>query len=107
MTTAGIDYRVGTGTALTGVNVAAIRSDGYQFVGEYIGNATNSGYLTQSDAQTLGLPIVSIYERNPTHLSYFTTAQADADASSSASAVTAAESVAHQPHGTAIYFTVD
>ena len=106
-TTSGIDYRVQTGNALTGVNVAALHSDSYQFVGEYIGNATNSGYLTQSDAQTLGSPIVSIYERSPDHIGYFTIAQADADANSSASAITAAENVAHQPLGTAIYFTVD
>jgi 20S proteasome alpha/beta subunit len=103
----GIDYRVQTGTALTGVNTAAIHSDGYQFVGEYLGNVANSGYLTQSDAQTVALPIVSIYERDPTHIGYFTAAQADADANSSASAITAAENVAHQPLGTAIYFTVD
>ncbi|WP_210324913.1 BPSL0067 family protein [Bradyrhizobium campsiandrae] len=105
----GIDYRVPsqTGTALTGVSVSAIRSDGYQFVGEYIGNAANSGYLTQTDAQALGLPIVSIFERSPDHIGYFTVAQADADANSSASAITAASNVAHQPLGTAIYFAVD
>src|SRR5689334_23783199 len=107
MTAAGIDYRVETGTAVTGINISAVLSDGYQFVGEYIGNASNSGYLTQSDAKALGLPIVSIYEKNLTHISYFTAAQADGDATGSGSAITAAESVAHQPLGTAIYFTVD
>src|SRR5258706_153592 len=103
----GVDYRAQPGTARMHVNVPVIHSDGYQFVGEYIGNALTSGYLTLNDAQTLGLPIVSIYERSPDHIGYFTIAQADADASGSASAITAAESVAHQPRGTAIYFTVD
>ena len=105
----GVDYRVSppAASALTGVNVSAITSDGYKFVGEYIGNATNNGYLTSQDAQTLfqaNIPIVSLFEKSPTTIGYFTTSQAQSDA---ADAITAAANVVHQPNGTTIYFTID
>ncbi|HLH87345.1 MAG TPA: NF038122 family metalloprotease [Xanthobacteraceae bacterium] len=107
-TTSGIDYRRNTGkqTALDGVNVAAIASDGYKFVGEYLGTATDNGYLTSADAAVLsseGLAIVSLYERTPTSVSYFTTANADFDASH---AIQAAQQ-SGQTAGTGIYFTID
>ena len=105
---AGIDYRVPSrqGTALNGVDTAAITGDGYKFVGEYIGTTSNNGYLTETDAQTLAqddISIVSIFERTPTSVSYFSIPNADFDASD---AITAAIADG-QPAGSAIYFTVD
>ncbi len=102
----GIDYRVGTGSATTGVSVTAIKSAGKSFVGEYIGVTDNNGYLRPSDVTSLtgeGLTIVTLFERTPTSTSYFTLANADFDA---ADAISAAAK-AGQPSGSAIYFTID
>jgi 20S proteasome alpha/beta subunit len=106
----GIDYRLttsGAASALIGVNVAAIVADHYSFVGEYIGNTANRGYLTHQDALTLSqnnISIVTLFERAPDTIGYFTAAQADSDATD---AITAAENVVQQPKGTVIYFTID
>ncbi len=105
----GIDYRLGQGdpSALTGINLSAIKADKYGFVAEYIGNAPDDGYLTHQDASALsgdGIPIVSIFERNPSSIEYFTTPHANSDAQD---AITAAENVAGQPQHTVIYFTID
>ncbi len=102
----GLDYRAPGASATTGVNISAIKASGKQFIGEYIGTASNDGYLRPADVTALanqGLQIVSIFERNPTSLGYFTIAQADSDASD---AIQAAMD-AGQPSGSAIYFTVD
>jgi Rv2525c-like, glycoside hydrolase-like domain/CARDB len=108
MSVSGIDYRLGLGdtSALSGISVPTISADGYQFVGEYIGNASSDGYLTYQDATTLSptVSIVSLFERSPTTIEYFTTATADYDATD---AIRAAENVVKQPIGTVIYFTVD
>src|SRR6185437_5047933 len=51
----GIDYRSksSTSSSLTGIDVPAMKSDGYSFVGEYIGSASNQGYLTSADVSVL------------------------------------------------------
>jgi Domain of unknown function (DUF1906) len=100
----GIDYRYTTAT--DPLSAADIKAAGKQFVVEYIGAANNDGYLrpaevTQLEAQDLS--IVSVFERSPTSISYFTTQQGASDA---ADAIAAAE-LAGQTPGTAIYFTVD
>src|SRR4029077_14232973 len=90
----------------SGIDIVGLHGAGNQFVGESIGNASNNGYLRSSDAALLtaaGLSIVSIYERSPTTISYFTTDNALFDA---AHAISAAN-LAGQPLGSAIYFTID
>lgn len=97
----GIDYSRGTNLSPTDVAVA-----GKSFVGRYIGVTDGQGYLRPAEAAQLtqaGLTIVSIYERNPTTISYFTPQQAIDDARD---AISAAQK-AGQPVGSAIYFTVD
>ncbi len=100
----GVDYRDSGATATTGVNVSGITTAQKQFVGEYLGTAGDDGYLRPADVVALqGLQIVSLYERSPTSTAYFTTANADADASGAI----AAAIEAGQPCGSAIYFTID
>jgi LEA14-like dessication related protein len=102
----GVDYRDYGATATTGVNVPGIKAAGKQFVCEYIGTADSDGYLRPADVSVLtnqGLQIVSIFERTPTSLSYFTLANADYDATVAINAAI----LAGQPSGSAIYFTVD
>jgi hypothetical protein len=103
----GCDYRnFGGGIATLGIDVAGMKAAGNQFVCEYLGRTENNGYLRAADVSLLaanGISIVSIYERNPTTISYFTTANANADASSAM----AAAGLAGQTAGSAIYFTVD
>jgi hypothetical protein len=77
-----------------------LKAAGYEFVGRYFKN------LSLQEAQHIssqGLYIVSIYETNPVSYSYFTEAQGTHDAQR------ALEYAAQlgQPHGSAIYFTVD
>ena len=110
---AGIDYRVPsqTGSALNGVNVATVSGDNYKFVGEYIGQTANHGYLTSADALALsqqGISIVSIFERSPTSVAYFTgTTNGISNADFDAADAIAAARAAGQPTGSAIYFTID
>ncbi len=102
----GIDYRDFGAAATTGVTVSDITAAGKQFVCEYIGTTDNDGYLRPADVLAItnqGLTIVSIFERNPTSVSYFTLANADYDAGVAISAA----NLAGQPSGSAIYFTVD
>jgi hypothetical protein len=118
----GVDYRVHTGTATTGMDLASIATyngfgqyayaNGTHFVATYIG-VNDTGYLTANpDVSALisqGFSIVSIYERTPTSVGYFTgttngVSNADYDAAGS---IQAAQK-AGQPVGSgAIYFTVD
>ena len=49
-------------------------------------DSTAAADQDQADAQTLGVPIVSIFERNSDYSGYFTAAQADSNASSDATA---------------------
>jgi hypothetical protein len=64
------------------------------------------GYLRPNDVAALSinnLQIVSIYERNPVTVSYFSITNADIDAARSV----VAAATAGQPAGTAIFFAVD
>src|SRR5262249_36263509 len=73
VTIAGIDYRVPVpagGTTVSPTNYispASIAAAGYQFAVEYIGTASNAGYLRAGDATALAaqnLPIVSVYAKS-------------------------------------------
>jgi Tol biopolymer transport system component len=105
----GVDYRVRTGTATTGMDLPAIAkyNGGVKFVATYIGATNDVGYLRAiPDGQLFadqGLSIVSVYERSPTDASYFTVANADYDASRS---ILAAREAGQGPTS-AIYFTID
>jgi hypothetical protein len=113
MSKSGIDF--GPAYTSEGANDASIiAGDRYSFVGVYLGVTAGQGYLTASEATDFanqGLSIVSLYEGSQNHEgivtpsdpSYFTPAQADADA---AAAISAALTVG-QPLGTAIYFSID
>ena len=64
----------------------------YSFAMEYIGEASSNGYLRPSDVAALeaaGFSIVSIYERSPLSVTYFTQSNADADAANSIAAASA------------------
>ena len=90
-----------TATPITESRLQTLRSEGYTFVGRYLGN-----HLTLDEKNIItkgGLFIVSLYERNPTHVGYFTDAQGRHDA---ARAINKAQKLG-QPFGTPIYFTVD
>ena len=68
VTMGGIDYRVPAngGTPTSYIGAGAIAAGGYQFAIEYIGTASNAGYLRASDSAALvqqGLSIVSVYSR--------------------------------------------
>src|SRR5262249_4044863 len=63
----------------------------------------DSTHRTDRNCGATSLAIVSIFERTPYDVSYFTTAQAQSDA---IDAIAAAQQ-AGQPAGSAIYFTVD
>jgi hypothetical protein len=100
----GIDYATNLGGTLA-KNPSDLAGSGYSFVGRYIGGA--APYFSSSDAQTLlgeGVSVVSIFETNPNHLSYFTSSQGISDGEAAYDAATQYE---NQPSGTAIYFTVD
>jgi hypothetical protein len=99
----GIDFYY-TSTAAAANEAYKIASEPYAFVGVYLGGS--SQYLTGAEAASFadsGLRIVSLFERSPNSASYFTTTQADADASD---AILSALKVG-QPLHSAIYFTVD
>jgi murein DD-endopeptidase MepM/ murein hydrolase activator NlpD len=118
----GVDYRVYAGTASTGMDLSAISTyngfgqyaytGGTAFVATYLG-VHSAGYLTSdpdvSAFTSHGLSLVSIYERTPTSVEYFTgstdgISNADYDAAGS---IQAAQK-AGQPSGSgAVYFTVD
>lgn len=80
---------------------------GYTHVGRYLAEGPWAWKgLTADEANTIksaGLQIISIFEKGPTSVSYFTADQAKKDA---ADAMKWAKNVG-QPEGTAIYFTVD
>jgi Domain of unknown function (DUF1906) len=114
----GIDYRVRSGTATTGVPLGEIPgyngfgthtyTGGTQFVGTYLRCDASIGYLRQKPDASLfsknGLTVVSIFELgSPTSVYYFKTRNAGSDV---AAAIGAAHA-AGQPSGSAIYFTVD
>jgi hypothetical protein len=80
---------------------------GYSFVARYYsGSPSSHKNLTAAEAKLIsdaGLQLVAVFENNSTSLPYFTVARGTKDA---AEALSMAASVG-QPHGTAIYFTVD
>jgi hypothetical protein len=108
--THGVDYRSATVemdlsafSAYNGVE-PEVYTGGTSFVMTYIG--CSPGYLRKTGVGLLSyynLPIVSIFERSPKTISYFTDNQAQLDVND---AVSAAREVG-QPPGSAIYFTVD
>lgn len=90
-----------TATPITKSSLQTLISGGYTFVGRYLGS-----HLTSDEVKLItegGLYIVSLYEKNPTKLSYFTAAQGQLDA---IRAIKKAKDLG-QPLRTPIYFTVD
>lgn len=90
-----------TATVVTESRLQTLISGGYTFVGRYLGN--NLTFEEKDRITKGGLYIVSLYERNPTRIEYFTKTQGKIDASS---AIRNARELG-QPAGTPIYFTVD
>lgn len=85
--------------------VDILSKNGVTHVGRYLSHTSWKGLNAKEVAaiKAAGLDIISIYETNPTHASYFTAAQGQADAKA---AMSLAKEIG-QPTGTAIYFTVD
>jgi hypothetical protein len=87
--------------------IACLVQEGYAFIARYYsGSPQSHKNLTASEAQLIsaaGIDLVAVFENNSTSLPYFTVARGQKDA---AEALSMAASVG-QPHGTAIYFTVD
>ena len=99
---------VDSSSACTSSSIACLQSNGISFVGRYYSRTTHieGKKLTLSEAELLsqaGLEIVAVYEDGPTSYSYFSAARGTEDADT---AVMQAQAVG-QPHGSAIYFTVD
>lgn len=89
----------------------ALKASGYAFVGRYVIDQEDSHRpgkaLTTVEAEAIsraGLRIVSLYETNPTHASYFDRDQGDYDG---ARAFHNMENELGAPNGTPVYFTVD
>lgn len=92
-------------TGLSPSQVVALKEQGIKMVGRYLSKTTWKG-LTVAEVSRIkaaGMDLFSIYETSPTHASYFSYAQGQADASSANSLAKAAG----QPEGSSIYFTVD
>lgn len=90
-----------TATPINESRLQTLLSEGYTFVGRYLGS-----HLTSDEKDIItkgGLYIVSLYEGNPTHIGYFTEPQGKIDANK---AIRKAQELG-QPLGTPIYFTVD
>lgn len=87
--------------------IACLVDGGYSFVARYYSGTPGSHKnLTAGEAQRIsaaGLQLVAVFENASTSLPYFTVARGQKDA---VEALSMAASVG-QPHGTAIYFTVD
>lgn len=91
-------------TKLNSTHTANLSKNGVSHVGRYLGHSWKG--LEKVEVESVkgaGLNIISIFEKASNKLSYFTYAQGKADA---IEATGYAEAVG-QPHGTAIYFTVD
>jgi hypothetical protein len=111
----GIDYAAQGKTSTSNIDLAAISTyngsgsntytGGARFVGAYIG--CTSGHLRLNPDTALfsknNLMIVSLFERAPNNINYFTTKQANSNVMD---AILAAHT-AGQPTGSAIYFTAD
>jgi len=87
--------------------VSCLESAGYSFVARYYSGTPGAAKnLTAAEAKLIsgaGLRLVAVFENASTKAGYFTVARGRKDA---AEALAMAASVG-QPHGTAIYFTVD
>jgi hypothetical protein len=95
-------------TRLTPSAAALLKAKGVAAVGRYLGYHTKpwSKTLAPDEVRVLhdaGLSIFSIWEANPTHAEYFSSARGVSDAQI---ACTEAKFIG-QPRGSAIYFTVD
>jgi hypothetical protein len=91
-------------TKLNATSAAALVKQGVSHVGRYLGHSWKGLEKAEADAiKAAGLAIFSIFEKNPTNVSYFTYNQGKADALEGA----AYASELGQPKGSAIYFTVD
>jgi len=95
-------------SACTSSTIACLNSNGIAFVGRYYSRTTHveGKKLTASEAKLIaggGMQIVAVYEDGPTGYSYFSASRGTADANG---ALAQAAAVG-QPHGSAIYFTVD
>lgn len=92
-------------TGLNQTQITGLANNGIKYVGRYLSHSSWKG-LTNNEAtmlKTAGIDIFSIYETNPTSLTYFTESKGKSDA---LDAIALAQEVG-QPTGTAIYFTVD
>jgi hypothetical protein len=99
---------VDSSSACTSSSITCLVSEGISFVGRYYSRTTQIAgkKLTESEAVLLcqaGLHIVTVYEDGPTSYSYFSATRGTADAQG---ALQQAAAIG-QPHGSAIYFTVD
>lgn len=93
-----------TTVQLTATQATGLVKAGFTHVGRYLDN--NWKAITKQEADLLkasGLQIISIFESNPTSVSYFTVVKGKVDA---VQAIGFAK-VIGQPLNTAIYFTVD
>lgn len=92
-------------TGLNPSQINTLKSNGVNTVGRYLSHSSWKGLSVGEVAniKVAGLQIFSIYESNPTKVSYFT---ADKGKSDAIDAISLAKSLG-QPEGTAIYFTVD
>lgn len=92
-------------TGLSPTGIANLVKQGVKYVGRYLSHSTWKGLSVGEVAniKAAGLEIFSIYETNPTKVSYFVPGKGKTDA---ADAVSLAKAVG-QPEGSAIYFTVD
>jgi peptidoglycan hydrolase-like protein with peptidoglycan-binding domain len=91
-------------TKLSKTAAIELKRADFEFVARYLGNSwktfNNEEAKVISDA---GLKLISIFEKSPLNVSYFTKSQGINDAKEAESYANAVG----QPHGTAIYFTVD
>jgi|SRR5579875_31595 len=99
---------IDTPKKITAAIAAELKQNGVTHVGRYLAGREPWLWkgLTIDEAKTIlasGLNLFSIFEKGPTEVSYFTSAQAQKDAKD---AMDWAKAVG-QPNGTAIYFTVD
>jgi LysM repeat protein len=91
-------------TKLNKTAAIELKRAGFEFVARYLGNSWKTFNKDEAKAITeAGLKLISIFEKNPLIVSYFTKTQGIADAKEAESYANAVG----QPHGTAIYFTVD
>ncbi len=93
-----------TATELTDARLQTLVNNGYTFVCRYLPGSTCPMTLAEKNRiVAAGLSIISIFEKNPTSISYFSSAQGYSDAQDAINAAVAMG----QPANTPIYFAVD